>query len=237
MVLVRIDYKFPIFLAMKTFFLTLLILASLALLSCDKDPPEDITDFAYPPEEMLRYFDFPVGSWWAYECLTDGTVDSFLCIENNAIGELREDRLSQGAYYKGAGFTYVHISMNGSLSLDTFGYGLNPYGIIDNENESEHQRFFSRMGPANGQFNPHEEMYYPIEDPLFLDDFQDYRIVIDTQIQGRSYDEIVLLKDVWDSSTIPVYVKDKYYVLDIGIVKYTLNNGHTYELIDYHINN
>ena len=66
----------------RLIFLFLSILA-LSLSNCEKpDDPDEITDFAYPPAEMLRYFDFPEGSWWAYRCLNDSTIDTLTVLES-----------------------------------------------------------------------------------------------------------------------------------------------------------
>ena len=220
----------------KLIFLSLSILA-LSLSNCEKpEEPDEIMDFAYPPVEMLRYFDFPEGSWWAYKCINDSTIDTFCLYEQNAPGRLRTDRYSDGAYYKTAVYGFAHKNQNNMYSLDTFGYAISPSGYIDPNDEKKHRFFKSIMNPFLGQFNPHEEMYYPISDSSYVEELNDYRYIHDTNIQGTAYSEVLLLKNTWETPTIPVLFEDKYYVKDVGIVKYTLNNGYEYELINHSLN-
>ncbi len=212
------------------------LIAMLLISNCDKNEPDEITDFAYPPEEMLRYYDFPEGSWWAYKCLNDSTVDTFRLYEKNAPGRLRADDFSGGAFYKTAVFGFAHINENNILSLDSFGYALTPFGEINPNDENSHKYFKTIMNPFKGQFNPHDEMYFPISDNSYSEALNNYRYINDTTISEKKYPEVLLLLNTWEAATIPIYVEDKYYVKDIGIVKYTLSNDYEYELIDYSIN-
>ena len=84
----------------RAIFLFLSILA-LSLSNCEKpEDPDEITDFAYPPEDMLRYFDFPEGSWWAYKCINDSTVDSLEVIVSEDAAGVRKDRYGGGVLQK-----------------------------------------------------------------------------------------------------------------------------------------
>ena len=156
--------------------------------------------------------------------------------DKNTPGRLRTDRYSDNAHYKTAAYGLVHISENNIFSLDTFGYSIWPFGQIDEQNETKHPFFFVRVASHADSFNPHEEMYYPISDSSYTEELNDYRFIKDTTIQETTYSEVLLLKNTWETPTIPVFFEDKYYVKDIGIVKYTLNNGYEYELIDHSLN-
>jgi hypothetical protein len=201
----------------------------LSLSSCDKNEPDEITDFAYPPEEMLRYFDFPEGSWWAYKCLNDGTIDTLFVLVSEDASRVSVDPIGEG-YFKNRRCQYNYISENGYLELGMFTKRSAPAGTVFRGESSNHKTFSLYVASSNDSFNGQYPFKYPFKEFEF-----EYEIK-DTLIQSARYQNALCLPHSWINSTLENAIESEIYVQDIGVVKYTTVGKDTYELIDFIIN-
>lgn len=207
----------------------------LSLSSCDKNEPDEITDFAYPPEEMLRYFDFPEGSWWAYKCLNDSTVDSLFVLVSEDASRVSQDP-NGGGFYKNRRTEYLYNNANGTLQLGELGKRSFPIGPVIEGQSSNHKHFALYVGSLNDAYNGQYEFYFPFNDYNTEDDSSFLYRICDTTIQGIAYKETLCLPQAWVNSTLENAIESEIYVQDIGVVKYTTVGKDTYELIDHFIN-
>ncbi|MHB1277624.1 MAG: hypothetical protein ACYC1Q_04435 [Bacteroidia bacterium] len=226
--------KIGIMKALLLLLLTCLFLISLQ--SCrDKDEPEqectpDKT--VYIPAILKDYFHFKEGSWWVYAYEHDTTIiDSFWV---SVSGENFENNITRNHdYSKPFCFEFCGYSIQNKSTLDKEYYSSS--GIVNSYGNEPNQAQFNVLDvAANGNyqyritFSP-DSSFVKIGPGNNITDLHQ-----DTILFGRPYHEVIRCYYSGNPKQSDPYT-EVLYARNIGKIQYTKQNGTTWYLVRYYI--
>ncbi len=205
---------------MKTKFFFLILIAVLGMSAC-KERVEPKT--YYVNQEMLRYCWFPVGSYWIYEAENSSGLTDSVYITNTYQSILPDDgegfqseRYGNGIVIQGKRFGQTRTawpsSQDGTVTIMVEGYS------DSTGSESDHVFFWDENGSERLS-------YYP---ELQISNRWDSIV-----IQGITYyNAIEIATDLWAAD----WTYNIVWAKDVGVIRRTLVDGTSWELVSYHIN-
>ncbi|MBS3915189.1 MAG: hypothetical protein KG003_11870 [Bacteroidetes bacterium] len=206
------------------------------LTSCKKKPSCDCDSIAHRQDpEIFKYYAFQKGSWWKFRKYPDTTVmDTFYVVDRDESynGSGCTDKLEPGLDFC-EGTWRVKFSHTNELEF--------PHSNLSNITE-----IIIGFGPPNYEwfldFNTQTSAYTSGDGKYSLNrnDFRIYRLMdtLDINIAGKIYKNVRHV-GCSDSVIISDFLKNTitqtWWAKDIGLIKYELNSGVSWELMDFKV--
>ena len=218
--------------------ITLLSFSVGCLNSCKPDEEPIWTRYEYLPQEAKNYIYFKPGTWWVYEKVPGGQLDTIEVFSSSVDTSYEE--------YEGNELYFETIRWSAKSRLDGYTYRLYdatpPPPVITTTPDKvlSHQYSLSRSKPGS-PLGPSLLYHYPYSGK---DALKIYRETVEDTIRGKIYADVkkfFLLKDhtfIYDT-TIPISTGGRvntYWAPNYGIIKREhLDHDITWQLVESNI--
>ncbi|MDH5365679.1 MAG: hypothetical protein OEW67_01730 [Cyclobacteriaceae bacterium] len=194
---------------------------------------EDSTSFIPLSEDFKTYTDFPEGSWWVYENVSDPNQKDSIYVMNRTMTINQNYReKTESEFYK-----FDYVKSNGNIK-DTLKYLMYLSPVVDVSNPFF---FYELIIEKKGIFGL-DVLFHPNEIGgivgvnecgVHIADKQDT-----TFMRKQLYFDTITTKfpDQGGCESPNYYISSETYARDVGVICRTYFDGSIYELVDYHIN-
>lgn len=160
-----------------------------------------------------------------------------LTVTASALSEVMTDDEGMGEFVNKV-CSYNLANTNGEVTLNAFKKQSYPAEPVIEGMEDEFKLFRLLTTSTGSLFSIQNPFIYPIEEinGLAGDSMLVYQ-KLDTTLQGTAYTSVYRFPEAWVTSVFAINpMVEEWYVRDIGVVRYTFENGLEYELAAYFIN-
>lgn len=212
------------------FNLAVIFLLLTFLCSCKKD------EYYHMSEEFKAYTMFPIGSYWVYEELNSGFRDT-LTVQDTSFRF--ESAAESNQFYECAYIDYntKHSGkVRGSLSTIT-------YNVNQCSSYSSCRIFNTYVGidtSQNNQYMVFNNSYFCCCDKGWQNTEEHFTFskLTDTlTISNKVYEDVMEFTFIPSNQMYPTTVKKSSFAKNVGLIRWELHNGDTWEIVDYKINN
>ncbi len=205
------------------------------LISCGK--PE----YVHLSDEFKSFTIFPEGSYWVYEKLNDGFIDTMI-VEKVSL-EFQSEHAESNVKVESGSIQYqtrLSGKIVGWIRNSSYSESCNTMSSILIYNSTH-----DTLNTAGGQFLDIGNEFFCCCNPgskSLFDPIHEYSGIIDSiSVSGINYFNVRLFTTIIDDSLFiqqnPGLVKKSYFAKNIGLIKWEQFNGNEWEVRDFRINN